>query len=148
MSQLYFAFGSNMLTARITARCPSAAPRGAACLHGHVLRFHKRSKDGSGKANALHTGQELDLVWGVLIELTAVDLAALDRAEGKCYQRVELRVLRENGEAAVAWVYVADPDSIDDRLKPTAGYLQLVVDGAKEHGLPAEYVRQLEGVGR
>jgi hypothetical protein len=48
----YFAYGSNMETARLRERMPSAKPLGVAKLSGHELRFHKRSKDGSGKCNA------------------------------------------------------------------------------------------------
>lgn len=149
MTELYFAFGSNMLTARITKRCASAKPAGTALLHGHVLRFHKRSKlDGTGKANALWTGQQLDVVRGVLFELTAAELTALDKNEGcgKGYDRLPIVVLRHDGAEVTAWIYVATPDAIDDQLKPTADYLQLVVDGAKEHGLQAEYVRELEEI--
>lgn len=151
VSDLYFAFGSNMLTARLTERCPSAAPAGTALLHGHVLRFHKRSKkDGTGKANALWTGQPLDVVRGVLFEMTATDLSALDKNEGrgKGYERVPIVVVRQDGAEVTTWIYIATPDAIDDRLKPTAAYLRLVVDGAKEHGLPAEYVKQIEGNAR
>lgn len=148
MSELYFAFGSNMQTARVRDRCPSATPAEIARLRGHVLRFHKRSKDGSGKANALQTGQELDVVWGVLFEMTAADLSVLDKHEGrgKGYERVPIVVVRQDGSEVTAWIYVATPDAIDDRLKPTAAYLRLVVEGAKEHGLPAQYVRMLEAV--
>ena len=147
VTELYFAFGSNMLTARVRDRCPSATPAGIALLHGHTLRFHKRSKDGSGKANALRTGNQFDLVRGVLFELTTADLTALDRHE-KGYERLELSVVRQDGADVKAWIYVASPDAIDDQLKPTADYLQLVVDGAKEHGLPAEYVKAIEEIGR
>ena len=46
-SSLYFAYGSNMLTARLHKRCPSARILGTAVAPGLVLRFWKRSKDGS-----------------------------------------------------------------------------------------------------
>lgn len=49
---LYFAYGSNMSSARLRARVPSCRPIGIAFLPGHELRFHKRSKDGSGKCDA------------------------------------------------------------------------------------------------
>ena len=37
---------------------------GAAYLSGYTLRFHKKSKDGSGKCDAFYTGNPNDVVWG------------------------------------------------------------------------------------
>ncbi len=49
----YFAYGSNMLTARLHERVPSATPIGIGQLEGHALRWDKRSwRDGSGKCDA------------------------------------------------------------------------------------------------
>jgi hypothetical protein len=49
---VYFAYGSNMSTARLRQRMPSCKPLGTAVLSEHKLRFHKRSTDQSGKCNA------------------------------------------------------------------------------------------------
>lgn len=46
----YFAYGSNMLTERLRARCPSAHPIGTGIAMGFRLNFSKRGEDGSGKA--------------------------------------------------------------------------------------------------
>ena len=53
MTMLYFAYGSNMLTERLKARVSSATPIGKANLSDHGLRFHKKSKDGSGKCDII-----------------------------------------------------------------------------------------------
>lgn len=58
-----FAYGSNMLVARLTERVPSARPIGIGQLKGHVLRWHKRSKDGSGKCDIEITESDADSVW-------------------------------------------------------------------------------------
>jgi gamma-glutamylcyclotransferase len=50
---LNFAYGSNMLSARLRERVPSARPAGTACLPGFSLRWHKVSVDGSGKCNVV-----------------------------------------------------------------------------------------------
>ena len=64
---VYFAYGSNMLTARLRERTPSATPIGIGRLTGHVLSWDKRSRaDGSGKCDAEATGHERDVIWGVL----------------------------------------------------------------------------------
>ena len=62
---VYFAYGSNMPTARLRERMPSCKALGIATLPGHALRFHKRSMDKSGKCNAFATGND-GCVIGVL----------------------------------------------------------------------------------
>src|SRR4030081_95179 len=66
----YFAYGSNMLTARLRERVPSAAAIGIGKLVAHALRWDKRSwQGGSGKCDAEATSRNDDVVWGVLFEL-------------------------------------------------------------------------------
>ncbi|MFT3840783.1 MAG: gamma-glutamylcyclotransferase family protein [Myxococcaceae bacterium] len=143
MSDLYFAYGSNMSAARIRERCPSAASRGAGQLRGHSLRFHKRSRDGTGKANAFATNNADDAVFGVLFELSTEDLRQLDSFEGRDYQRLEREVERPDGARGAAWVYVAKSEAIDEQLKPSPAYLGHVLRGAREHDLPGEYRSRL-----
>ena len=80
----YFAYGSNLLTRRLTdpLRAPSAVARGIATVSGCVMRFHKIGTDGSGKCTLIGTGDDADVVYGVLYEFAATDLAGLDREEG------------------------------------------------------------------
>src|SRR5260370_38877209 len=79
----YFAYGSNMLTARLRERVPSATAIGIGQLVGHALRWDKRSwRDGSGKCDAEATSRKGDVVWGVVFELDREDKPALDKAEG------------------------------------------------------------------
>ena len=49
---LYFAYGSNLSSARMAARVPSARVVARAQLPGHALRFHKVGRDGSAKCDA------------------------------------------------------------------------------------------------
>jgi hypothetical protein len=133
---LVFAYGSNMCTRRLRCRAPSATPRGIGVLRDHVLRFHKKSTDGSAKANAFPTPG--GTVWGVLFEIDESHLCALDRHE-RGYEREELGV-RTSGGAVRAHVYRASPERIDETLAPYTWYKRLVLAGAKEHELPEEYV--------
>lgn len=140
----YFGYGSNMLTRRLRARVPSAAPLGTARLSGYRLCFHKRSRDGSGKCNIV-PAEDRD-VYGVLFEIDRADLDALDQAEqrGRGYERTDLRV---RGSSPVeAFAYLAQPAYIDDALLPYDWYRALVIAGAREHGLPSAYVDRLEAV--
>ena len=65
---VYFAYGSNMSTARLRGRVPSCKPLGVATLPGHALRFHKRSADKSGKCNAFASGNDNSVI-GVPVQL-------------------------------------------------------------------------------
>jgi hypothetical protein len=78
----YFAYGSNMCTAKLRDRVPSARPLFVAKLQEHILRFQKRSTDGSAKADAEFTGDSNDVVWGVVFEIDSDQKHALDRREG------------------------------------------------------------------
>ncbi|KTQ96011.1 hypothetical protein NS226_09040 [Aureimonas ureilytica] len=140
-----FAYGSNMPTARLRERCPSAQPIGVAELHGYELRWHKESKDGSGKCDIVQTGQPGASVFGVLYEIANGEKDALDKAEGlgSGYAETEIEVHR-GAERLTVKAYIAT--AIDPTLKPCAWYRALAVAGAKEHGLPANYITRLEAV--
>lgn len=141
----YFAYGSNMLQARLARRVPSAVALGTARLHGHVLRFHQHGADGSGKCNALMTGNENDVVHGALYEIDESKMAKLHAAEGPGYEFVTLDVHTANGPVRAA-LYRARPAWLDDAMAPFAWYQAFVVAGAKQNNLPAEYISYLENL--
>jgi len=143
---LYFAYGSNLSTARLRQadRAPSARVVGAATLSGHTLAWHKRGADGSGKCTLCATGSRADGVWGVVWEIDDADVATLDAAEGPGYERVELTVTTGNQKMNV-FSYIARATHVDRELEPAGWYRATVVAGAREHGLPASWIRLLEG---
>ena len=141
----YFAYGSNMLYSRLRRRVPSARPLGPASLSGHVLRFHKHGADNSGKCNAFLTGKPEDVVHGVLYEVKEHRLANLHAAEGPGYEFVKIVVSRDNEESQ-AVMYRARSAYLNDALAPFAWYQAFVVAGARENGLPADYVSALENL--
>jgi hypothetical protein len=145
---LYFAYGSNMLGARLQApeRCPSAHALGVAESRGHELRWHKRSrKDGSGKCDIVASTDPNASTFGVLYEIADSEKSALDREEGlnHGYDAIEVSVLF-GGALRNARSYQAT--ATDAALRPHAWYRALVVAGAKEHGLPPDYIARLEAV--
>src|SRR5436309_10854406 len=79
---LYFAYGSNMLTRRLTARTPSAAAVGTGFVEGYRLSFDKVSSDGSGKCDIEPTSNPADRVYGVVFTIADAEAGALDDAEG------------------------------------------------------------------
>ncbi|HHA2520515.1 TPA: gamma-glutamylcyclotransferase family protein [Stenotrophomonas maltophilia] len=138
---LYFSYGSNMLSSRLRERCPSARPIGMAELPDHELRWHKRSKDNSGKCDVVACPGKH--IIGVLYRIEDTDKTALDRAEGlgQGYEAIEAHVLH-NGNNVLAKAYQAT--AIDESLTPYGWYKALVIAGAQEHGLPNDYVEQLK----
>lgn len=79
----YFGFGSNMLTERLTARCPGAIAVGRASADRRVIEFSKRSRDGSGKATLRHAVD--GKTEGVLFEIPESERECLDHHEGCGY---------------------------------------------------------------
>lgn len=141
----YFAYGSNMLTARLAQRVRGARPLGPAQLSRHQLRFHMRGSDGSGKCNVLNTGRVEDVVHGVVFEIDERRLPRLHVAEGPGYEFLELQVVMRD-EPLRAAVYRARPAWLDDALAPFLWYQYFVVAGGREHGLPEPYVRSIENM--
>ncbi len=139
MTILYFAYGSNMLSSRITKRVPSAKAVGRAALYDWCIAFSKKSKDGSGKANLFQkTGF---ITWGILYEISIDEINKLDKVE-KGYTRKTVNVKKDNGEITEAETYISD--NLIDNPVAYDSYKQMLISGAIEHNLPAEYVLYLQ----
>lgn len=143
---LYFAYGSNMPSARLLARVPSAEHVGTGHLYCHTLCFHKVSVDGSGKCDAFHTGEQCDYVIGVIYRINPIHKDELDRIEGLGwgYEEREVTVKTAAGEEITAFTYCAI--KIDPDKKPYLWYKHHVVTGAQEHDLPKEYIDAIRTV--
>lgn len=150
MTFFYFAYGSNMLSARLKARCPSAKVIGKATAIGHALEFTKRGKDSSGKATLVSVGDKDIHTPGVLFEVATTDLPKLDLAEGAGYgydRHDEFQVDYSGENGVTATTYLASKR--ETHLMPYDWYLALVIAGADEHQLgPAHRarLRQIEYV--
>ena len=115
-------------------------------LVGYRLALHKRSSDGSGKGYAIRTGDQQDVVWGVVFEFDEAEKPHLDRAEalGSGYDEMFVTVRAAGGKSYDAVMYYAT--DIKPELRPYSWYLRFIVEGAKQHGLPEAYVAMLECV--
>jgi gamma-glutamylcyclotransferase (GGCT)/AIG2-like uncharacterized protein YtfP len=142
MSELVFAYGSNMCSGRFRAYGVSPEGEGrAALLPSYRLVFNKRSQDGSGKANA--EPHEVSHVWGVVYAIPDEDLEKLDHGEGAGYNRVRMPVRISEADITEAWVYMASRPSSDSALRPYTWYKRFLVEGAREHLPPHEYIAEL-----
>ncbi len=148
MAILYFAYGSNMLTERLVRRCPSASPVGPAVLEDHALAFSKIGNEGSGKATIVERTGEA--AFGVVFTLDVAERDLLDRFEGRGngYDRIDdcaVRLLKADATVS-ACTYKAPPAFRDASLLPFDWYHALVIAGARQHGLPEDYVARLAAV--
>lgn len=146
----YFAYGSNLLTERLRARCPSARARQVAWADEYALAFCKKSQDGSGKATLSSCPTAGCPVFGVVFDLDECELSELDKAEGagKGYDRIDDFQVHITGcrEPLRAVTYIANVASIDPDLKPYDWYLKLIVAGARQHELPPRYIEAIEAM--
>ncbi|MHB8234754.1 MAG: gamma-glutamylcyclotransferase family protein, partial [Solirubrobacteraceae bacterium] len=146
VSELYFAYASNMASQTMSRLCPGHRFCGVAELPDHRLAFTRRSiRTGTGVADIVSAdGQS---VWGVLYELDAEMLAVLDEKEGNgwAYRRQLVTVRGADGEqrAALAYSVIArEPDEVG----PSPQYLCGVLDAARERRLPEHYVEALSAM--
>lgn len=140
MTALYFAYGSNLVLDRLRERVHVVDALGAARLDGHRLVCDKAGRDGSAKANLVVDPG--DHVWGALYRLEAQRMQRLDRFEGG-YQRCEVRV-EARGEVHRALTYRSERRTADP--VPFDWYRQLILEGARDHGLPADWLVRLEAL--
>jgi cation transport regulator ChaC len=137
----YFGYGSNMSPSIFCERRgmrPLASRWG--WLDDHALRFDLPVGPGErGVANVVPSPGVRTC--GVLYLLASDECARLDRSEGVhvgWYQRAPVDVLAEGRELVPAFTYRSARS--DPRRKPSPRYLGLLLDGARHHGLPTEYV--------
>ena len=142
----YFSYGSNMSIRRLVERIPSAKAIGVAKLAGHILKFHKASKDGSGKCDILATDQTDDIVFGVVFEIATTEKTDLDRAEGLGlgYEEKYVQVTGPDKKSMRAITYYAT--NIESSLKPYQWYKEHVLRGAIENELPPDYIAEIEKI--
>jgi gamma-glutamylcyclotransferase len=142
---LYFAYGSNMLEQRLRNRVPSATRIMVGTIKGYELRWHKVSKDGSGKCDIVRSLDPKSKVIGVIFEILLSEKSLLDRAEGlgAGYNETQFEIETSQG-ALNAWLYYAESTSTS--VLPYSWYKAIVIAGAKAASLPEDYIRGLEEV--
>lgn len=139
MTFFYFAYGSNMLPARLLGRCPSAKAVGLGVARAWSLEFSKASKDGSGKATLVAAPNSA--IPGVIFEIDLREREQLGQHEGVGfgYKRDDDFVVE--GSAAPTSSYFGT--ALGQALRPFDWYLATVIAGAEHHGLDADHVSAL-----
>ncbi|KAG0717928.1 Gamma-glutamylcyclotransferase [Chionoecetes opilio] len=144
---LYFAYGSNLLTERIHINNPSAKMISVGKLKDYRLDFNHFSQRWKGAAATIVEDPDSS-VYGVLWEIGNEDMANLDRQEGvhkKIYKVMDVEVETEKDECVGARSYQVIRPLEGDR-RPSYVYMDVIIRGAKENGLPKDYIRFLENI--
>jgi gamma-glutamylcyclotransferase (GGCT)/AIG2-like uncharacterized protein YtfP len=137
---LYFAYGANMDPDAMRQRAPNSRVLGRARLARHKFFIMK-----SGYASVRRDPHAS--VYGVLFDLALSDVPALDRFEevGRgLYTKMTQPVLRDGASAVRALIYIGASSA---EGKPTPGYLDNILTGARANGLPDDYVAFLASLG-
>jgi len=146
----YFAYGSNMQGATLRGRrgitWARALPARVAGWRFVCDKPPLLPSMGESFANLVRDGGAE--VYGVLFELAAEDLTHVELTEGVLignYRRIEVVAEPLDGTGPVtAAALVAD--ARDPGLAPSERYRALLVEGAREHGLPRAWIAFLEGL--
>ena len=133
---LYFAYGSNMDEEQMADRCP-----GAKVLKKAEIADYQFAIDNRGVATILpKPGSKVE---GLLWIVSQRNIKTLDGYEGVAggYYRKETLTVEVNGLQHEVLVYLSNAKC--DRPGYRQGYMQKIIDAAKEHKLSKEYIDEL-----
>lgn len=132
-----------MSTAYIREYCPSAGFMMRAALPNVQIEFRRYSTDLQGGISTIMAAPG-SLVHGVLYDISEAEILSLDILEDVpqgLYRRDAWLVLGEDGSWHRAELYrVVTPTG---PYPPAAAYVEMMIAGAREHGLDAAYQAQL-----
>nr|WP_320133485.1 gamma-glutamylcyclotransferase family protein [uncultured Holophaga sp.] len=146
LSDLYFAYGPDMDPKVLKARGGRPEAVGLARLQDYRLDFFGHTSIWDSGMETVVPAQG-DEVWGVLYRMGALDWDRLDtwmdaRLDGAgMYFHYPVAVTDLQGMEHQVRIYKKDIQG--ERQLPSVEYLQLVVGGAGQQGLPAGYVERL-----
>jgi cation transport regulator ChaC len=144
----YFAYGSNLLVDQKEDRTGQIRQALRARLPGYRFAFNKRGDKGQIYANIIP--DESHEVWGVIYLCNPAAIKEMDKREGVSgghYARQTVQVITDTGKEVSAETYIGGSDHLCDEGRPTDEYLNRILDGARHHGLPEEYILAIERLG-
>ena len=148
---LYFAYGSNLLLSQIRERTgnKNLKPIFIAYIENAKLIFPRPSKNQKdGVASFEHSNNSK--VWGAVFELNDEEIKRLNEYEGyepggkdNAYEQKEIEVVKLDGSKVKVVTYIANKLG---NFKPSKQYMEKIIKGAKECGLPEEYIEELKKI--
>ncbi len=140
---LHYAYGSNLSYSFLRSHCPSSRFLMRADLPNFRVAFPFYSQRRQGGISSI-LPEPGGLVHGVIYEVPEEEMLHLDEVESVpqgLYARETFLVLGEDGEWRKADLYrVVNPTG---PYTPAKSYVELMLEGAEEHGLPLSYIEEL-----
>ena len=145
ITNLYFAYGSNLRHSQMKKRCPHSVFIGQGYIENWQLAFGGVSmRWGGGTATILpSTGSK---VYGAVYGLDKHCVKKLDRFETVSLHFYHHRILEcrlVNGIEVLTYTYIKNIDKMRPR-NPSHKYLTQIIKGAEESFLPKRYVKHLK----
>lgn len=135
---LLFAYGT-LMNPKKAERILKKKEAKKAYLPGYKIVFNVKSPNGKGNPNIEEGG---DGVWGVVYDVDERTLKILEKVSPR-YRRIKVKVIVDGVEKE-AWTFIGK--TVAD-VDPDPSCVENVIEGAKYHGLPEEYVKYLEKTG-
>lgn len=149
LSELVFAYGSNMDPAQVKERCPeSDLAWFIAEARGWRLHFPRKSERRKGGVGSIVKCDGAS-VWGVVFTVSERDLPLLDKYEGVPsgkYRRDFIEVINLYNNHLTIWTYFAVPGTPEREFEPHPDYITLYIRGAEYFGLPVSYIEGLKRI--
>ena len=148
-SRLYFAYGLNMNRTEFERKCSRSVALKAARLPGYRLAYYEYTPVWDGGMETIVPDETAE-IWGVLYQVDEADWEELDRSEDArmdgtgAYFHYPVEVVDETQTAIAALVYLKA--RWGQTAVPGQEYMNLVIEGAKNHGLPEVYVQKLRNI--
>lgn len=150
---LYFAYGSNLNLNDLARWCQkkgfspiSSSSSRPALLPGFRLVFDYYSCSRMGGVADIEPSRE-DAVEGAVYETDATTMKIIDLKEGapRVYKRIKVQVQLSDGAVLneVTTYMVRKGKKSRSFIPPTKEYLNIIVEGAKKHGLSEKWIRRL-----
>ncbi|MEJ7694044.1 gamma-glutamylcyclotransferase [Daejeonella sp.] len=132
---LYFGYASNLKTSIVEERTGSKIQNYVSGrLPDYGFRFNRKNQDGTARANIISS--ESEDVFGVVYQIDQKFKDQLLTTEPG-YELVQLLIETSSGNVE-ALTFISSSD--DEDVHPSKEYLNTILQGAKEHELPEEYV--------
>jgi gamma-glutamylcyclotransferase len=142
----YFAYGSNLSKEQMLERTGFVGNVKICRLKDYRFIFNKKSFRVPGRVFANILPSPGDDVWGVAYACTQDIIDILDEHEyvhQENYIHHHVHVVTKENEAFSALTYVAGAKFICNEGNPSIDYVNLILNGAKSHGLPDFYINNI-----
>lgn len=151
---LYFAYGSNLKLSEIRRTCSTAERKCRAKLLDHRLVFPRKSVARNCGVASVDPSAG-DCVWGGAYCIPETERSKLEEREGykrnrgrdkNSYVPQDVTVLNDGDLAKPLGVLTFIANAQPNPPLPSAEYKGLIIDGAKEWALDADYVARLKKI--